>query len=63
MRTGAKAGVKRTGTLTNPTQHPMTLNKTLALLTLCALPWLASTAHAAEAEGIQVETILQTTTS
>jgi hypothetical protein len=41
----------------------MTLNKTLALLTLCALPWLASTAHAAEAEGIQVETILQTTTS
>ena len=55
--------MKRTGTLTNPTQHTMTLNKTLALLTLCTLPWLASTAHAADAEGVQVETILQSTTS
>ena len=41
----------------------MTLNKTLALLTLCAMPWLATTAHAVEGEGIQIETILQSTTS
>jgi quercetin dioxygenase-like cupin family protein len=41
----------------------MNARRTLTLLTLCTLPWLAPTAHAAEAEGIQVETILQSTTS
>lgn len=41
----------------------MPVNKSLSLLALCALPWLACSAHAADASGVQVEPLLQSTTS